>query len=488
MKAPRALQPGGVAPLVVLSFLAVIPAPGALLADEEPPAHERARELVAVINQGSPEVIEAFVTSAMTAQMRDAFPMEVHLDALSGMHDRGAPYEIVQVDTADGLNADVLLRSAGSDSWSTLSVRVEADAPHRVDGIGMRPSVAPPPAPAGEGYTDEEIRAAMASTLADLVATERFSGAVMLARGETIVFEAAHGEANKDFAVPNRVDTKFNLGSMNKMFTAVAIAQLIERGELSLVSPLSELLPEFPDREAARKIRIEHLLTHSSGLGSYFNEEFRTASRARFRSVSDFMNLAQGQSLEFEPGTGRRYSNTGFLVLGRVIEIVSGKDYHDFIRENVTGPAGMEATACYELDRVNPNLAVGYDRPDGPGSSWRNNLFLHVIRGGPAGGGYSTVGDLVRFVQALRRHQLVSAETLAQLTGPKPELHSPSYGYGFALYADGSVGHSGGFPGISSQLAFWPGGEWVIAVLSNYSGGAPPVVEQARRLIAAAAD
>lgn len=487
MRSPIQLSRRFAVVLVVL-FLPALFAPASILATQEDPVVDRARELVEVINDGSTAAIEAFVDSAMTAQMRDAFPIEEHVGALSGMHERGAPYDIIDVDTPDGLSGEILLHSPGNDSWTTLIVRVEAEAPHRVDGVGMRPTTAPPPAPAGDAYTDQEIRAAMSSTLADLVAAERFSGAVMLARGDEIVFEAVHGEANKDFSVPNRIDTRFNLGSMNKMFTAVAIAQLVERGELSFDDPLAKFLPDFPDPESAQKIRIKHLLSHTSGLGSYFNEEFRNASRARFRTVSDLMTLAEAETLQFEPGTSRSYSNTGFLVLGRVIEVVTGRDYFDYIQANVTGPAGMDATASYQLDHVNPNLAVGYHRPDGPGSPWRNNLFMHVIRGGPAGGGYSTVGDLVRFAEALRTGTLISAETFETLASPKPDLNSPRYGYGFRVYPDGSVGHSGGFPGISSHLSFWPDGEWTIAVMSNYSGGAQPVVEQARRLIPAGSE
>lgn len=483
MRAPIQLSRRFAAVLVVLFLLPALLAPGSILAAQEDPVVDRARELVEVINDGSTAAVEAFVDSSMTAQMRDAFPMEEHVGALSGMHERDAPYEIVEVDTRDGLSAEILLHSPESDSWTTLVVRVEAEAPHRVGGVDMRPAMAPPPAPAGDAYTDDEIRAAMESTLADLVVAERFSGTVVLARGDEIVFKAVHGEANKDFSVPNRIDTRFNLGSMNKMFTAVAIAQLVERGELSFDDPLAKFLPEFPDPESAEKIQIKHLLSHTSGLGSYFNEEFMNASRARFRTVSDLMTLADDETLKFEPGTSRSYSNTGFLVLGRVIEVVTGQDYFDYIQANVTGPAGMDATACYQLDHVNPNLAVGYHRPDGPGSPWRNNLFMHVIRGGPAGGGYSTVGDLVRFAEALRDGTLIGAETFETLASPKPELGSSEYGYGFAINPDGSVGHGGGFPGISSDLSFWPDGEWTIAVMSNYSGGARPVVEQARRLI-----
>ena len=126
----------------------------------------------------------------------------------------------------------------------------------------------------------------------------------------------AFGEANKDFGVPNALDTKFNLGSMNKMFTAVTIGQLVEQGKLSYDDPLSKFLPDFPSAEAAKKVRIKHLLTHTSGLGSYFNDEFDRSSRARYRTVDEMLTLAKGETLAFEPGTRWSYSNTGMLVLG----------------------------------------------------------------------------------------------------------------------------------------------------------------------------
>src|SRR5262249_4825572 len=160
----------------------------------------------------------------------------------------------------------------------------------------------------------------------------------------------------------NRIDTKFNLGSMNKMFTAVAIAQLVERGKLSFDDPLSKFLPDFPDKESAEKIKIKQILTHTAGLGGYFSQKFIESSRDRFRTVDDMMKLAKEEKLQFEPGSKWQYSNTGFLVLGAVVEKVSGQSYYDYVRENIYRPAGMTNSDCYELDRVNTNLAVGYEK------------------------------------------------------------------------------------------------------------------------------
>jgi CubicO group peptidase (beta-lactamase class C family) len=290
--------------------------------------------------------------------------------------------------------------------------------------------------------------------------------------------------------VANKIDTKFNLGSMNKMFTAVAIAQLVERGKLSFDDPLSKFIPDFPDKGSAEKIKIKHLLTHTAGLGGYFSDRWNNISRAEFRTVDDMMKMAkEDEKLLFEPGTRSQYSNTGMLVLGKVIEIVSGQSYFDYVRENIYKPAGMTNTDSYELDKVHRNLAVGYDKKyTDDGTLFSNNIFMHVMRGGPQGGGYSTVEDLLNFDRALRSNKLVGAEYVKILTTAKPELNSPNYGYGFAINPNRkSFGHSGGFPGISSNLEMFPGSGWTAIVTSNYSRGGQPVMQKMRNLIGAAA-
>jgi CubicO group peptidase (beta-lactamase class C family) len=306
------------------------------------------------------------------------------------------------------------------------------------------------------------------------------------------LYEAAFGEANKDFGVKNTIDTKFNLGSMNKMFTAVSVMQLVEAGKLSLDDTLGRFLPAGAMKpEVLSKVRVKHLLSHTSGLGSYFNDEWDRQSRALYRTVDDWMPLIKGDSLQFEPGTRWSYSNTGMLLLGKVIEKASGQDYYDYVREHVAKPAGMTSTDAYELDRVNRNLAVGYEHEgqDANGPIYRNNIFQHVIRGGPAGGGYSTVGDLTRFAEALKAGKLVSQAGVHTLTTPKPELNSPNYGFGFVIDAGGRiVGHSGGFNGINSQLDIHVGEDYTLAVMSNYGDGAQPIIDKARSLMLAGQD
>ena len=274
---------------------------------------------------------------------------------------------------------------------------------------------------------------------------------------------------------------------MNKMFTGVAIAQLVEKGKLSYDDPLSKYIPDFPNAEAAQKIKIKHLLTHTAGLGGYFSDRYDSMSRARLRTVDDMLNLAREaeKGIAFEPGSRWQYSNTGMMVLGKVIEIASGKSYFDYVRDNIHLPAGMANTDCYELDKVNTNLAVGYDKVfTDNGIDWRNNIFEHVMRGGPQGGGYSTVEDLLKFDQALRSGKLVNRDTFKLLTSPKPELNSPNYGYGFSANPSmKTIGHSGGFTGINSDLRMDLSSGWTIIVLSNYSRAAGPVSAKMAALV-----
>ncbi|HZH29445.1 MAG TPA: serine hydrolase domain-containing protein [Pyrinomonadaceae bacterium] len=454
----------------------------------ETPATRRVAELVKIINTSDAAATKKFIEETFGGEMA-GMPLGAHLNFIAQMRDRtrGVEFQGIQ-DSKGATEATALLRAKLTGDWLALLVRVEPDAPHRITGIGQRPPKAPAGERAAKKLTDEESARELEAYVRKLAEADVFSGAVLLAKDGKILFEKAYGEASKDFQVANRVDTKFNLGSMNKMFTAVAIAQLVERGKLSFEDPLAKFLPEFPNKEAAQKIRIKHLLTHTSGLGSYFNRKFMESSRARFRTVNEMMTLAEGETPAFEPGTKWAYSNTGMLVLGAVIEKVTGQSYFDYVRENIYKPAGMTNTDAYELDLVTPNLAVGYQKEfneDGT-TRFRNNVFQHVIRGGPAGGGYSTVGDLLKFDTALRANKLVGAEYVKQLLSPKPELNSPEYGYGFGVNTKKRiVGHSGGFSGISSNLDMFLDSGYTAIVMSNYSGASQPVIRKMQELILA---
>jgi len=333
----------------------------------------------------------------------------------------------------------------------------------------------------------EQISAWMKDYLERLGKADAFSGAVLLARGDKVLFAEARGLASRAWNQPNRLDTKFNLGSMNKMFTSIAVAQLVEGNKVSLDDTIARHLPDYPNAEVAKKVTVRHLLTHTSGLADYFNDNFMKASRDRFRAIADYFPLFAKEPHQFEPGAKFRYSNAGFMVLGAIVQKASGMDYFDYVREHIYRPCGMVNTDAYELDTDVPNLAVGYVRGEDEKSGKpevKNNVFLHVIKGGPAGGGYSTVEDLHRFASALREGKLVRPETLRQWTTPGEK--SPDYAFGFQIFHREDpkvIGHSGGFPGISSVLCVDLDGGTTLTALSNMDGGAMLIEENVKKLL-----
>jgi CubicO group peptidase (beta-lactamase class C family) len=450
------------------------------------PAEKRARELVQLLSAGNRAEFRKYVEGNFAAQMA-RLPMERHLNFFSSTYESSHGYEIAGVQDATKPNqVTMLLKNKLTGEWDALLVSVEADPPNKITGIGFR--VPLPPAGDTKKLSEKEAGRELEAFVKKLAEADVFSGAVLLAKDGVVLYKGAFGMANKDFDAPNRVDTKFNLGSMNKMFTAVAIAQLVEKGKLSFEDPLLKFIPDFPDADSASKIKIKHLLSHTAGLGGYFSDKWDQRSRGDIRTVDDMMSIVKGEEkLLFEPGSKWQYSNTGMLVLGKVIEIVSGVSYYDYVRENITKPAGMTGTDCYELDKVNRNLAIGYDKQyTDAGVNFSNNIFMHVMRGGPQGGGYSTVEDLLKFSETLRGGKLVGAEYVKMLTTAKSELNSPGYGFGFQIENDGKIfGHSGGFPGINSNLDMFRDSGWTTVVMSNYSRGGQPVIQKMRRLIEA---
>ncbi|HEX4945638.1 MAG TPA: serine hydrolase domain-containing protein [Blastocatellia bacterium] len=457
-------------------------------AQTETPAERRVKELVQFLNTGNRAAYQKYVTENFAPNFA-RIPMERHLGFFSELQDstRGVEFHGIQ-DTKPN-EATARLKTKLTGGWLAVLVRVEAEAPHRITGIGTRPAKPLPDAAPAKALSKEQMARELETFMKKLADADVFSGTVLLAKDGVPVFKGAYGMANKDFNVPNRIDTKFNLGSMNKMFTAVAIAQLVERGKLSFDDPLAKFLPDFPNKEDAEKIKIKHLLTHTAGLGGYFSPKWQQSSRAEYRTVDDMMKrvIEDEKKVQFEPGSRWQYSNSGMLVLGKVIEVASGQNYFDYVRDNIAKPAGMTNTDCYELDKVNPNLAVGYQKEfSDKGVSFSNNIFMHVMRGGPQGGGYSTVEDLLKFDVALRSNKLVGAEYVKMLLSAKPDLKSPQYGYGFQVSnRDGVViaGHGGGFAGISSNLDMFLGTGWTAIVMSNYGNGSPQPEEKMRELV-----
>ena len=361
-----------------------------------------------------------------------------------------------------------------------LHFAVEPTPPHAVSDVGVRPAGGPGPGGprGGPGGPDpaprpaEEVIAG-AAAIVDRAIADGFSGVVLIAKDGRPVLERAAGLASRSLEVRNRIDTKFNLGSINKTFTKLAIAQLLEAGKLSLDDKLGKFLPDFPNPDAVSKITVAHLVEMRSGISDFFGREFDATPKNRIRTLADYLPFFGSKPLAFEPGTSEAYSNGGYVTLGLIIEKLSGQTYHDYVRDHIFRPAGMADTDAFELDAVVPNLAVGYVRKD------RANIYTLPARGSSAGGGYSTAPDLLKYAEAVVSTRLASAPYTAwYLGGPRPD--PKAWAAGAKGPIRGGLGIAGGSPGVNAALEVNAAQRLVIIVLTNDD---PPAAEGLARRI-----
>ena len=243
--------------------------------------------------------------------------------------------------------------------------------------------------------------------------------------------------------------------------------QLAAQGKLSFDDKLGKFLPDYPNRDAAEKVTINHLLDMKSGIGDFFGAQFESTPKDRLRTIKDFLPLFAGAPLAFEPGTNRQYSNGGYIVLGAIIEKASGQDYYDYVREHVFKPAGMQTADWYEADKTTPDLASGYTR-EGTNSNGKharkNNLYTRPAKGSPAGGGYATAEDLLKFSLALQNGKLRLPEFRGTAApGAERQTSSQAKPLNFP-----GLGIAGGAPGINAILEVNGESGYTLIVMSNY--------------------
>lgn len=303
-------------------------------------------------------------------------------------------------------------------------------------------------------------------------ALNEFSGVVLIAKDGEAIFEKAVGFASKKFNVENTIETKFNIGSISKHLTSIAIVKLNEKGLVDLDDPIGKYLDMFPS-DVAQKITIRHLLTMSSGWGDYWENEYFLSHKYEMRKVSDYINFIKDIPLDFEPGSKVQHCNTGFEVAGAIIEKVSGENYYEYIRNSIYKPTGMLNSDSYDIDGPVKFLAEGYtnEHPDDSlktGFLWSNTYFRLPPRGTPTGGSYSTVRDLLRLEQAQRNFKLLSKNNTNHLLN----LFQGKLGDPFMM-KKGIIHIVGGAEGVGAVLGMDMMDDdmskgYTIIILSNY--------------------
>lgn len=314
-----------------------------------------------------------------------------------------------------------------------------------------------------------DIAAQLDAAVEQSIIDADFSGALMLKRGDRIVYQRAVGEADRGFGVPNRIDTRFNIASIGKMFTATAVLRLAEQGRIDLDAPILRYLPDYPAPAIAGQVTARQLLSHSSGVSSYWEEMAEKPPQA-FVETRDFLPLFAGKPLEFTPGERTGYSNGGYVLLGLIVEALTGEAYADHIGRTIFQPLGMTGSGYWPLDLVVPNRADGYTRDETTPGAWRRNVFVNQFRGNPGGGGYSTVEDLSIFMAALADGRLLSPRMQRAATTGLFDLGRLRYGLGVmvdSINGHRILGHDGGHLGIAGEVWRYEDLGYTFAMLTN---------------------
>ena len=300
---------------------------------------------------------------------------------------------------------------------------------------------------------EAELVKRITTTVDSLVKLNEFSGVVLLAKDGAPVFEKAYGFADREAKKPNTIETAFNIGSINKLFTSIAIRQLAAEGKVHLDSTLAMHWPDYPNPDVAKRVTIRQIMQHRSGISGDIFAAPHGKTRHAIRHNRDYLPLFVDNPLNFEPGTRQQYSNAGYVILGMLVERLSGTDYYRYVQERIYRPAGMTRTGAWPVDSLPLNTALGYTSEEGP---LERNTARLPGRGSAAGGGYTTAHDLMRFMTALRQKKVANA----------PDA--------------GSIGIAGGAGGLNGVLEGDLRGGYDLIVLANLD---PPAAERVSRIV-----
>ncbi len=442
---------------------------------EAPAAEQQAQTWLAAFNSGD--------RSTLLEYLKKNHPSSAErIDDEMAFRAQTGGFAFIKTEESTPARFTALLKEKDSDQFARIVLEVEPDTPHRISKLELR-AIPTPEAYAVPRVSQADALGLLQKHLQQDAAADRFSGAALVAKDGKIVFEEAYGLADREKKIPNEVNTQFRIGSMNKMFTAVSIMQLVQAGKIQLSDPFGKYLTDYPNKDMASKVKIEQLLSHTGGTGDIFGPEF-DAHRLELKTLQDYVNLHGNRDVQFEPGTKWAYSNYGFLLLGVVIEKVSGQSYYDYVREHIFKPSGMTLTDSLPENEAVPGRSVGYMKQGA--KEWTPNIDTLPWRGTSAGGGYSTVEDLYRFATALEAHKLLdAAHTEMLVTGKADRPGGGEYGYGFGISKQGGTscfGHGGGAPGMNGDLKVCPESGYVVAVLANLD---PPAASRPSNFVAA---
>lgn len=455
------------------------------------PAGHALEQLLEAYNSGELAQLRTF---AETRIATDTARVEQALGYWNAVYREVGPLSLVTV----GEDGAFWCRGRVTGAWIGIGIRIGNDPQAMVQTAVRRMPVPPRAAPPRPAVPERSLADSVGAFLQASADAGHFSGAVVISKGGEPIFRGAYGFADRDAGIRNTLDTRFKLASVTKMFTGVAISQLAERGLLAFDDPIRKYIPEYPEH-IGRQVTIHHLLTHTSGIELDDDPEFNAAV-ARARSVEDLLaaqlryirRLNLGNYDNFQPLGRYDYTNEGIDLLGVIVERVSGQPWDDYLREHVFEPAGMTNSGATYIDP--PPLAKAYmlrgdrlgtfevgDRREVPDSGVG---VVGVIR--PAGSGYASPRDLVRFMDALFGGEILGEAYVRRMTSPQVDQRLPSQAvamlgfqrsYGYTLdivdYTGGprAIGHTGGAPGVNTAVFHYVEPDVTVVIVSNFDRG-----------------
>ena len=317
-----------------------------------------------------------------------------------------------------------------------------------------------------------------------------FSGTILVAHHDSIIDKRAYGLASIEHSIKNKIDTKFSIASITKTITSVATLQLVEQGKIDVNKYVGDYLPEYPNKLVRDSVTIHQLLTHTSGLKPFYGKKYLATDKLRYNNPQDYASLFSKDSLLFKPGSKYYYNGAGFVVLGLIIEKISGDSYYNYLDKNLFQPLKMKNTIAFKPDSIIRNKANGYSSFFGDKKYlFRNDYY--ISKASPAGGYYSTVKDLFYFIKGIKNSKILNEATTKLMLSPQVKGFNTHLGYGIDIdqrYNERIIGHSGGWVGVRTELMHFLGSDYTIVVLSNVDGnatsGASKVIEDLKVIIA----
>lgn len=435
---------------------------------------------IKAINSNDSTIQIKIINEIFSQSALGEFGVERLLNFIRRMHENYAPMkyhhsEVLSFDKPEGKSFIMHIYAKKSDAvmWNDFQMRLDPEPPHKLETIGFIAEVSEPVTLPNGSIEQRYTLDWLGNYLEDLNSKYDLYGSILIAKGDKIIFEKYYGYEDLDRAIPITDKTLFNIASGGKMFTALCIAKLVEENKLKYDDKITKYLDGFSDQTKADKITIHNLLSHTSGIAEYWTNETDKAVYSA-TSINDHLKLVYKAGFDFDAGTRYQYCNSNYILLGAIIEKVTGKSYYDFVQETVFNPLEMSSSGYFNYG--SKNVATSFARGDKE-NAWVE--AVHGIKGSSAGGAYSNVRDILKFSDALRNNKIVSHKTFENMISAKnggiKEPMDFDYGYGFEIEKSAqeiSYGHGGITGGVNFEFKYFPQLDITLILFCNQNNGA----------------